>query len=150
MAIEKERKFLLTELPSDLKFEVINIKQGYVLTKGDKQFRVRIIDDKKASIAYKYKIDLVSKAEFEYDIPLEDGLNIYNSCTFKLEKKRYKSKIDNITVDIDFYMGSNIPPVVEIEYEGELTNIPSFCGEEVTGKKKYSNIQIAKMLSSKK
>jgi len=36
--------------------------------------------------------------------------------------------------------------VVEIEYEDNLKDgdIPDYCGEEITGVSKYSNIKIAK------
>jgi CYTH domain-containing protein len=33
--------------------------------------------------------------------------------------------------------------VVEIEYEDELDELPDYCGEEVTGKREWSNIQMA-------
>jgi CYTH domain-containing protein len=33
--------------------------------------------------------------------------------------------------------------VVEIEYEKELTELPEYCGEELTGSSKYSNVTIA-------
>jgi CYTH domain-containing protein len=33
--------------------------------------------------------------------------------------------------------------VVEIEYEEELTELPEYCGEELTGSSKYSNVTIA-------
>jgi len=32
---------------------------------------------------------------------------------------------------------------MEIEYEDELTELPDYCGEEITGMKEYSNIAIA-------
>ena len=45
-------------------------------------------------------------------------------------------------MDIDIY--PNGPSVVEIEYKQELVQIPDYCGVEITGNPKYSNINIAK------
>jgi hypothetical protein len=32
--------------------------------------------------------------------------------------------------------------ILEIEYEDELTELPEYCGEELTGVNKYSNFSI--------
>ena len=149
MAIEKERKFLLKGLPPKTE-DGINIKQGYLIVKGTKQFRVRIIDDKYAKIAYKSKIDSVSKLEFEFDIPLEEAQEMYKSCEHTLEKRRYKTTFDGNIVDIDIYENGSIPPIVEIEFTGELKRLPDYCGEEVTGKREFSNIAIAMKKTIKK
>jgi hypothetical protein len=90
--IERERKFRLKYLPEGL--TPIHIKQAYLMFDKKKQFRVRIIDDKEAYVAYKVKIDKTTKSEYEYEI--------------------------------------------------DLINIPDYCGEEITGNKDWSNLNIAK------
>lgn len=142
--IEQERKFILKYLPSGLKSE--KIKQGYVSNNGKSQVRVRIIDDINSFITIKFKIDIQRRNEFEYKIPLGDAVEIYESCILKLEKTRYKTKFNSNKVDIDIYESGE--GVVEIEFENELTSIPDYCGDEITGNKDWSNITFAKKSQS--
>jgi CYTH domain-containing protein len=44
-------------------------------------------------------------------------------------------------VDIDVL--DNGKSWVEIEFKKDLKSLPDYCGEEITGNKEYSNIQIA-------
>lgn len=138
--IEQERKFILKYLPSGLRSE--KIKQGYVCNNGKSQVRVRIINDVNSYVTIKFKIDIQRRDEFEYRIPLDDALSIYESCNLKLEKTRYKTKFNSNKVDIDVY--ENGKGVVEIEFEDELTSIPDYCSDEITGNKEWSNITFAK------
>ena len=73
---------------------------------------------------------------------MEDAIELMNSTDITLRKVRYKTLFDGNLVDIDIY--ENGLSVVEIEYQDQLNNIPDYCGKEITGKKKYSNIRIAK------
>lgn len=59
----------------------------------------------------------------------------------KLIKTWYKTLFNGNSVEIDIY--PNGMSVVEIEYEKELTELPEYCGEELTGSSKYSNVTIA-------
>jgi CYTH domain-containing protein len=140
--IEKERKFKL-QYPVYNGMKGVRIKQGYLIIKGKKHLRVRIIEDKKvtATLTYKSKIDDVTKIEYEYEIPLSDAIEMYESTDIKLEKTRYKTKFDGNQVDIDVL--DNGKSWVEIEFKKDLKNLPDYCGEEITGNKEYSNIQIA-------
>jgi CYTH domain-containing protein len=142
--IEKERKFILKHMPElgDYFKKPKMIKQGYLMLDGSQQLRVRIINDYDSYIAYKNKIDEFSKDEFEFKIPYADALRMYESCRFRLEKKRYSTIYKDYRIDIDIYPSGK--QVVEVEYEEELNEIPEYCGTEVTGNKEYSNIFIAK------
>ena len=139
--IEKERKFILKHLPSDL-YHMERILQGYLMFDGNKHLRVRIIDDNIGFITIKTIVSDTTKIEYEYEIPLEDAIELMNSTDITLRKVRYKTLFDGNLVDIDIY--ENGLSVVEIEYQDQLNNIPDYCGKEITGKKKYSNIRIAK------
>jgi CYTH domain-containing protein len=138
--IEKERKFLLKQLPSDL-YYMERIEQGYVMIDGKTHLRVRIIDSSKGYLTLKSDITESSKLEYEYEIPLSDAIGIFELSKYWLKKIRYKTTYKGNSVDIDVY--KNGLSIVEIEYENELVDIPDYCGEEVTGKKEYSNIQLA-------
>lgn len=155
--IEKERKFLIGDKVNIEKYKLKSklIKQGYLLLgQGGRQLRIRILD-KKAYICYKYKISEYEKAEYEYKIPYKEGLELYNSSELKLEKNRFSQKInDEIRIDIDFYKNDYI--VVELEYTcsfeksneyiKNISKLNKLIGDEITGDKKYSNIQLAKEL----
>ena len=90
MGIEIERKFLVCN--DDWKPLVINsfsIKQGYLNLDTERTVRVRIKDDQ-AYITIKGKTKGVSRAEFEYQIPLQDGEQlILLSEGALIEKVRY-------------------------------------------------------------
>ena len=49
--LERERKFKLKYLPEGL--TPLKIKQGYLMIKGKKNLRIRIIDDEVAYMTYK-------------------------------------------------------------------------------------------------
>lgn len=140
--LEKERKFMLKYLPEGL--TPVEIKQGYLMIKGRKNLRVRIVNDETATMTYKVSLRKGVKDEFEYSVPLEDAYEMYKKAEKKLEKTRYKTKYNGNTIDIDVYPDGL--KVVEIEYENELKkgDIPDYCGTEITGISKYSNTKIAK------
>ena len=139
MAIERERKFKLKYLPNNLPFEVIH--QGYLMIDKSKQLRVRIIDNTHGFLTYKSDINLTDRHEYEYSIPIYDALELYNSTNYQLQKVRYTLKNNDYTAHIDIY--GNGLSVVELEFNNTLIQIPDFCGEEITGQKEFSNINIA-------
>ena len=158
MAIEKERKFLISEnafgfksLPDNFVKEhcggkSYHIKQAYVMITESKQLRVRITDDKAASWAYKVDTNVLDERyEFEYPLPLEDAHTMMKTTNLKLEKIRIKTKHNGLDVDIDLYPNNLLIAEIEIPegYVFTQADIPAYCGPEVTKDKKYSNIDIA-------
>jgi CYTH domain-containing protein len=137
--IEKERKFLF-EGGIALK-NPMTIQQGYLMLDGDKHLRVRVIDGKSAYLTFKIIHEPTFRSEYEYEIPLNDGVEMLESTKIKLQKIRYKTEFEGNSVDIDFYPDGL--KIIEIEFENELINIPSYCGREITDEKEYSNIYIA-------
>lgn len=124
------------------------LKQGYLMFDGDKHLRVRIINDSNAYLTFKTNVNSRERIEYEYEIPLNDGIEMYKSTNVKLEKTRIKltDEYKNV-VDIDIL--PNGVQVVEIEYENFPPTLPDYFGDEITGKKEYSNIQIAKKNAKK-
>ena len=156
MAIEKERKFLyIGDHPvgfSLLCKKSQHIKQGYLMLEDGNELRVRIISERSfyqnvvagalsAFLTYKQKISKEERYEFEYEIPYPDGRMLFELAKYKLTKTRYKTEFKGNTVDIDFYPSGL--KVVEIEFDDDLTELPDYCGEELTGNKEYSNIALA-------
>ena len=75
MAIEIERKFLVTS--EDWKPLVVarkRLRQAYLARPGKTSIRVRIVDDTSASLTIKSQSARTSRLEFEYPIPVNDGL----------------------------------------------------------------------------
>jgi len=141
---EQERKFMFVgEMP--IGANKFNIQQGYLMFDGSKHLRIRIVDNDQCYLCYKNIKSSTVKDEYEYWIPYGDGINLMNSTNIKLTKTRYSTNFGGNHVDIDFY--DNGIKVVEIEFESELITIPEYCGEELTAKKEYSNIYLAKLNS---
>ena len=130
MAKEKERKFILKYLPENINIPV-KIKQAYLMLNGEDktQLRVRIVERNiyniDAYICYKKCLDSTSRDEYEYEIPIIDAFELFNSSKYQLTKERYQFMYKGNNVDIDIY--PNGLAVVEIEFEDELTEIPDFC-----------------------
>ncbi len=146
MGKEIERKFLLDKpIPWDLDNQK-RIQQGYIFVSKNKQLRVRIINNQ-AYICLKYTKDKV-RDEYEYEIPLIDGLEMYKKCVNKLEKLRntVKPLNFNYVVDIDTYPNGLIVAEVEFNNVEDSDNFKPFdwFGVEITGNKNYSNILLSK------
>lgn len=153
--IEKEKKFLVEELPNFITaLPGILISQGYLILSRDAQLRVRTIVDENNKtfgyICYKKIIGKEERLEYEYEIPFEDAYNLLEACEQKLTKYRRTIKeSSDYHLDIDIYPNINNLIVCEIEYRNKFKNsyIPEFCTKEITGVKKYSNIFLAKLES---
>lgn len=142
--IEKERKFILKAMPvlGGYFREPKMIRQGYLMLGEGRQLRVRIVNDYDCYLTYKEAMTPETSREFEYKIAYEDAIIMYETCRYKLEKKRFTTFYKEYHVDIDIYPSGK--QVVEIEYRNELEEIPEYCGKEITGKKEYSNTWMAK------
>jgi CYTH domain-containing protein len=153
MGKEIERKFLLVDdiiPPVPEHYQSFHIKQGYLLAEKDKQVRIRITA-LSAVIGIKFTENII-RDEFEYEIPMDEGLQIYDKLDLKLEKQRTSFNIGRYHYDIDTF--PNDMKFCEVEFESieDMNNWvkPTWLGNEITGVKKYSNIVLAeKKLSFK-
>ena len=149
MSLERERKYILNYMPElPANHEVHKLLQAYLMIQPDRQLRVRLIDDNKAILCYKQKINTTDRNEFEYEIPFEEGLALYNLAELKLPKTRYSWEENGQHFDIDIYpdeIGFNI---VEIEYTADAPVVPEFCGKDVSEEEGYSNVAIATKLKA--
>lgn len=157
MAKERERKFLVenNKVPMIVlsNTDMRTITQGYLMLENRQQLRVRIVkgpDRTEGFICYKNCVTDTEKDEFEYKIPLHDAIDLMKQCKTQLIKNRYSYNKGSVHVDIDSYKGIDLV-VCELEYKTELNtnDIPIFCTEEVTGRKEYSNIQLAKKIGNR-
>ena len=185
MQIEIERKFFIpaSSIPGDhlANFEdVLYIKQGYI-SREKPTTRVRIETSKsnawltlkgKAWLTLKGKRDKVTggKPEYEYEIPYQDGKELYEMCHTVVEKTRYildlakvmqmeaphllsSTELAGTKIEIDFFHGKLEGLVVaENERPESLSTeswntlwLPSWFGIEVTNIKGWSNKALSKL-----
>ena len=148
MGLEIERKFIVKSNEwKKFSTEPQQLQQGYLSTDFEEWvIRLRIINYQTAKITLKARKDEISNHEFEYSIPFEDGMNIWNLITRKIIKKRYELNFCSQKWIVDVFGGKNHPLVlaeVELDSKNELVKKPTWCTSEVTSIKKFSNAALA-------
>lgn len=142
---EIERKFIPKYLPSNLlKYNIIN--QGYLFHSDNQYLRIRIIDNSTAFLCYKNAKSGLYRDEYEYLIPLSDGMELMASCPLKVYKTRYLIEDNSLfKSELDVYINNII--TIDVEYKTNQINIiPDYCGIEITTDKQWSTLAIAKKL----
>tara|TARA_Y100001968_G_scaffold241462_1_gene225019 strand:+ start:14 stop:514 length:501 start_codon:yes stop_codon:yes gene_type:complete len=149
MGIEIERRFLVEN--EDWKSYVIlseDFSQAYLNSSLDGwATRVRLIDNKKAHLTLKSSLNGLINYEFEYSIPIKDAVELIHLSKYKVTKTRYQLKINNANWVVDIFDGLNFPlrvAEIELHSESEEIQVPSWCGQEITGIKSLSNGSLAK------
>lgn len=146
MATEIERKFLLRDTAFLNSLSGQRICQGYLSHSPDASVRVRIAG-KQGFLTIKGRSTGISRAEFEYSVPLADAEALLALCKHgKIEKTRYRLPIDNHVWEIDVFEGDNQGLVVaEIELTSERDQFerPAWLGEEVSDDPRYFNSQLS-------
>ena len=154
MGIEIERRFLVKN--EDWQSKVIlseALIQAYLTSNSDEwTIRVRIIDNNKAYLTLKSSLNGLINYEYEYPIPINDAIELLNLSKYKITKTRYQLKINEKYWIIDSFKGSNASlkiAEIELSSESEQFEIPTWCGQEITGTKSLSNASLAKTPISK-
>jgi len=148
MGIEIERKFLVAHAKWAKidKPEGIPYKQGYILADKGRTVRIRI-SDKQAILNLKSKNSQVSRNEYEYEIPLDDGREILRLFAKNgTEKVRYIMPFAGKDWEVDVFMGDNeglIVAEIELESEDQLFEKPDWVTDEVTYDGRYTNASLA-------
>ena len=149
MGIEIERRFLVKN--EDWKPKVIlseDFSQAYLNSNLNEWIiRVRIIDKNKSYITLKSSKNGLINYEFEYPIPNKDATELLNLSKYQIKKIRYKLNINEKNWVVDSFSGSNSSlkiAEIELNSEFEKIKIPSWCGQEITGIKSFSNAALAK------
>ena len=148
MAIEIERKFLVTS--EDWKPLVVarkRLRQAYLARPGKASLRVRIVDDTAASLTIKSRGARTSRLEFEYPIPIDDGLFLLDLREgHLLSKVRHIVRFAGSTWEVDVFEGDNAGLVIaelELEHEQQSFVRPPWIGREITHEERYSNSRLA-------
>lgn len=149
MAQEIERKFLVTNDSWRKLAKGQPYCQGYLATAEPGQsVRVRIADNQ-GFLTIKGPAKGVTRAEFEYSIPVADAekmLEILCQRPF-IQKMRYRLPIDDVVWEIDEFEGDNaglIIAEVELHSEEQPFERPDWLGEEVSGQTRYYNSSLVK------
>lgn len=145
---EIERKFLVKSEEWRRKARPGSaIVQGYLARGRKAGVRVRIRDDKTATITIKSREAGASRDEYEYRIPLKDGLALLELCgKTRLEKQRFEVPQGKLRWEVDVFGGRHEGLVLaEIELSDEATRVrlPDWIGEEVTSDPRYRNASLA-------
>lgn len=148
MAVEIERKFLITPGAWSPREAGDHIRQGYISVSPDRTVRVRT-RGARGFLTVKGPTVGLSRLEFEYEIPIADAHELLDHlCVAVLEKQRFLEPHAGHTWEIDVFLGANeglIVAEVEIAAENERVILPSWISCEVTGDYRYSNSQLARV-----
>jgi adenylate cyclase len=147
MPMEIERKFLVAS--DSWQQSVVKstpIKQGYLCTESGRTVRVRTRDEE-AWLTVKGSRKGISRAEYEYAIPMSDALEMLEmSVGTVIDKVRHEVAHAGRTWEVDVFEGPNAPLIVaELELENETDDFehPVWLGEEVSEDAAYSNSALA-------
>lgn len=121
-------------------------RQGYLANGQRASVRVRIFSDK-AYLTVKGHTQGISRHEFEYCIPLHDGVFLLNNLAGNIiEKTRYYIDYCGRTWEVDEFMGDNAGLIIaeaELRSEDEHIEKPEWAGTEVSHDARYLNSNLA-------
>jgi len=148
MAKEVERKFLVKGDAWRTLAKGTTYRQGYLNSAKERTVRVRTTDDK-AYLTIKGITVGATRAEYEYELPYDEGKAMLDSLAEKplIEKRRYKIPAGDLTWEIDEFLGNNtglIVAEVERKSEDQAFARPVWLGDEVTGDPRYCNANLIK------
>ncbi len=146
MGIEIERKFLVKN--DDWRTADSTLYcQGYLNRDQQRTVRVRVAGDL-AMLTVKSLTTQASRAEFEYEVPLDDAREMLKFCEQPLiEKNRHLIRFANMVWEVDEFHGVNdglVVAEIELESESQAFELPDWVGKEVTDDPRYFNSSLSK------
>ena len=148
MPTEIERKFLIKpDLWKDINpKKSVDIKQAYLSILSEKTIRVRV-QGKKGFITIKGKTTGISRAEYEYNIPLKEALELITKFPENLiEKTRHYVYYSGNVWEVDEFKGANqglFIAEIELKSENQKFELPPWIDKEVTNDKRYYNSNLS-------
>jgi adenylate cyclase len=148
MGLEIERKFLVTSDAWRTLATGVPCRQGYLSSAPERSVRVRIAGGK-GTLTVKGASDGVTRAEFEYAIPVENAAAMLDNLCEKplIEKTRYRIPFGSHTWEVDEFHGENAGLVVaevELASADENPALPAWVGREVSSDARYFNVNLVK------
>ena len=149
MAEEIERKFLVVS--DSWKQGVTSnklLRQGYLSSNAKATVRVRTRDDTRAMLTLKGATEGISRAEYEYEIPIGDARELLAMAEpHVIEKRRYLVPHGGMTWEVDVFAGRHLGLViaeVELADEGQAEALPDWVGREVSHDDRYNNASLSR------
>ena|SRR6185312_2652624 len=158
MGIEIERKFLLRDESWRGAVERSErLRQGYLLGagaamdaaapgQGRATVRVRVAGNE-AWLNIKQGVPGVSRAEYEYPLPLADAeAMLATLCGSVVEKTRHRVRVDATLFEVDEFAGDNsglVVAEVELPAADAAFARPPWLGAEVSALRRYYNAALA-------
>ncbi|WMW78989.1 CYTH domain-containing protein [Undibacterium cyanobacteriorum] len=148
MGLEIERKFLVKNDAWRGLVTPVVMCQAYISADPERIVRVRI-EDEQARLTVKGKASGISRAEWEYSIPVEDARRMLESvCTpQQIIKHRYRIPYAGFTWEVDEFFGANqglVVAEIELASEDQVFEKPDWIGEEVSHDFRYVNANLLK------
>lgn len=153
MGIEIERKFIVkNEEWMKSTHSSFYVTQGYLSTTPT--VRVRLtgpLNDEytQALITIKGKNNGISRSEFEYEIPVRDGIELLGMCDGVIHKVRSMVWVKDHMWSVDRFMTGRhkdlVLAEVELTCEDEYFNLPTWVGEDVSHDPQYYNSNMMKI-----
>jgi adenylate cyclase len=148
MPTEIERKFLVKDARYRTLGPHMHIRQGFLNTEKERVVRVRI-QGKKAFLTVKGIAYGISRAEYEYKIPITHAKYMLDHLCIQptIEKYRYIISIEGFTWEVDEFAGENeglVIAEIELLKDDQQFPKPEWIGEEVTGDTRYYNANLVK------
>ena len=153
---EIEKKFLVDKTSwNTYKLEAqltyTEIKQGYLFNDHKITGRVRAKKDVSSGtqvgfLTLKGPTKGISRAEFEYEIPMEEVNELLTTfCAAYIYKKRYTFQFKGKIWEVDEFISPNqnlILAEIELETEVEQFDVPNFIREDVSEDEQYYNVNM--------
>ena len=147
MGTEIERKFLVIPdwRPQGPGKAIV---QGYLSSAKERVVRIRLIGDE-ARITIKGATDGISRAEYEYPIPVADAREILDTLCERpfVDKTRYLVPYGGQTWEVDIFHGANeglVLAELELDSADAVVDLPPWVLKEVSDDRRYYNSQLAK------
>jgi CYTH domain-containing protein len=149
MAIEIERKFLITAPYKSFASKHTYYRQGYISTDPGCSIRIRIAGDNGyITIKGPGNDTGISHFEWEKEIPVKEAEELFQFCHAGIiEKIRYLIPYENHLFEVDEFLGANqglTVAEIELKSEDEVFSEPPWLGKEVTGIRRYYNSNLSK------
>lgn len=143
MPQEIERKFLVNGDAWRSLGQAKHYCQGYIVADANRTVRVRVVG-RQGWLTIKGASSGITRAEFEYPIPVEDALELLQTlCQPPLiEKNRYRIEHAGLVWEVDEFVGENaglIVAEVELDSAEQSVNLPNWIGAEVSSDRRYFN-----------
>lgn len=124
------------------------LRQGYLSSNAKATVRVRTLDARSARLTLKGAAEGRVRAEYEYDIPIADALELPAMAQpHVLEKRRYLVPFGGQTWEIDVFEGRHAGLVIaeiELEAADQHFDLPDWVGAEVTDDDRYFNASLSR------